>query len=384
MIDVAKHDIYDLCDVIAFEDKDILPGIQVQGRILSMWKEKETDEKCNFTVSILRRPFSSDPQDKPGDYISNTHLIYEYWDTNEYVTVKEQDIKKVIPSVTIDRKDARVDYFIDNFEKEELKLGVIHVSSYHDNDEGAAFNAIEPELILSYYHFDYQAEDYGTQLDWGSNFLLKLKKVIFDPFVSSLSKENANLNFALWRFMIHERNSLTPILDKVSGRQKEIIKRNRMYRPSISLPLIADLIQRFFALQDKSIAIVIEMFEHWEEHDLKTTLNLISKLEQSTTPDPLYIEEVELVDAVSLSSFIEKDEDSNSDTYSSASSPIPGKALFEEGEMSTEEEEEEEEEETTEDEYTDSDESSSIASYVRAAREWQREDPKRRKIVPDE
>lgn len=311
MVDVISHEKYELGDIIAFLPKALSPSIQIQGRILSMWKNNEKDENCIFTVGIVRRPFI----DTPSDYISQTHLIYEYWDTNEYCCVLEEEIVKLIPSATISKEKLTVDYFLDTFEKEDLKNGIIHVSGYHDNVEGALFEVISPELLLSSYHFDYESEDYGNAREWAVTFLLTLKKFIFDPFVSSLSKKISTGNFDLWVFLLNQRKSDVPILDKLSTRSgKEMIRVNRMYHPTISIPVIDKLIKEFYKTDGQSVAVVIEKFEQWsmKEGDVGKALITIARLEQKNTPDPMYADEMDLVDAVSLSSFIEKDETDDS------------------------------------------------------------------------
>ncbi len=326
MVDVLKHDKYSLGDIIAFENKDTLPGVQVQGRILSMWKEAENDVNCRFTISIIRRPFDAEPK----DFIAQSHLIYEYWDTNEYISVNEDSVLKCIPCVSIDAESCNLAYLIDHFEKDQLKKGVIYISWYHDNDEEALFECIEPELILSAYHFDYDLEDYGNHLDWGSTFLLKLKKVIFDPFVSSLSKKASTMNFDLWKFLLSHRNLDTPILERIRSRQGgDIIKTNRMYRPTLCLPLIVDLIKKFFSLRDQSVAVIVEHMEKWEKGPLKVALKEISNLEHGSSVDPLYKEEVELVDDVPINTFIVRDgsDDDSSDEDSDDESSEDGNSM---------------------------------------------------------
>lgn len=349
MIDVAKHDKYSLGDVVAFFDPENLPGMQFQGRVLSMWKEKKGDEFCNFTLSILRRPFV----DKAKDYISAKHLIYEYWDTNEYVTVKEENIYKVIASITIAEKEFTVDYFEDILADDDLKAGCIRVSNYHDNEEEALFPEVEPELILKGYHFDFDAEDYGDFTGWNAAFLLKVKEVVFDHFVPTLSKEAVNKNTPLWNFLLSCRHSDVPILDQV--KKTSLLKTNRMWHPSVSLPLSFSLLQRFFAMRDDSVGVWMEQFEKWEEEEVQEGLKAISKLERENIPDPIYATEVEWVDDSSMSSFIVK---ASSDTEEEEQEEVRNPFS-------------EEEEETldssdctdTESDYTDS--SSSVGSYVR-------------------
>ena len=378
MVDVISHEKYELGDIIAFLPKALSPSIQIQGRILSMWKNNEKDENCIFTVGIVRRPFI----DTPSDYIAQTHLIYEYWDTNEYCCVLEEEIVKLIPSATISKEKLTVDYFLDTFENDDLKNGIIHVSGYHDNVEGALFEVVSPELLLSSYHFDYESEDYGNPREWPVAFLLTLKKFIFDPFVSSLSKKISTGNFDLWVFLLNQRKSDVPILDKLSTRSgKEMIRVNRMYHPTICIPVIDRLIKQFYETDGQSVAVVIEKFEDWsgKKGDVGKALIEIARLEQKNEPDPMYADEMDLVDAVSLSSFIEKDETDDSSLDESEGDDIKNPfsedseseediqkyktskgVITEDTDEETEEEEEEEEDMETESGYTSS--SSSLFS----------------------
>lgn len=216
VIDLLVHDRFDLGDVVEIK-QDLFEHTQ-QCRVVAIMKE---DNTFYATVVMLTRPWLKGVT----DFVSRNEKIYEYWETNEIYTINADLVLNVVPSCIYNHKKPNLQTLRDQkgFTIDELKSGCIYITRFFDG-VGRVYPPVESEFTCNWYHFDL-AYINVKEHDALNDTWFMLKKIVFNPFVSAVTKcrtyksirpggttrrprsiEVEEPNMDLWEFMVLNRD----------------------------------------------------------------------------------------------------------------------------------------------------------------------------------
>jgi len=309
--DVVDHAIYSLGDIVTFSDLDVVP--QAQGRIVSMFSEHEDLHDVQLVLMIVRRPFG-EGNTPPKDYRGEGYNIYEYWDSTECVTISEHIVLDIIESTSAHKDEVDPHEFFDEFSKASLKKGIILITGFHDNESGYIYDTVDPHIILSHYQTDTDSRIWEPpvkgKLPVHQIFLGIIKEKIFDPFITPYYRSQGNHELFAYLLANFDNSRLMNAL--VLGKH-ELLKNKNMMHPSLCIPVIADLLRRYWACRDDSVASILSSVDDWTERYIEPCLKKISGASHVLVEDPAYNKKHSRAGEMSDDEEEEEEEDSGGD-----------------------------------------------------------------------